>query len=380
VKRKDIPLGGLDAEVEKAQKLVRTDSLQMSVGELSTMYDEEELVVSPAFQRLFRWELEQKARLIESMLLGIPIPSIFVFERNDGTWELIDGLQRLSTIFEFMGKLKKEDSEATRRPSALISTKYLSSLHNVVWKKDKRIPDPPLSKQVELPKKYQLAIRRARINVQILKRPSEPETKYELFQRLNAGGTQANSQELRNSILLMLDSGFHSLLTKLARNKDFLSVMSLKGSALKKQRDMEYVSRFVVYSFIPYDGKLDIEEYIDEGLMELIESGDRREIESRFIRTFGILNECLGSGALRRFDGSRFIGRIGYTAFELIAVGISKNLDFLASKKKPGDFVVAKIKSLWEDEIRDDIIYAGMRGTTRISHTIGSGESWFGKE
>src|ERR1700743_3819447 len=81
----------LDQEIEKAQRLVKTDAYQMSIGEIVNMYKDAELVINPDFQRLFRWEMGQKAKLIESLLLGIPIPSIFVFEREDSKWELIDG-------------------------------------------------------------------------------------------------------------------------------------------------------------------------------------------------------------------------------------------------------------------------------------------------
>ena len=70
------------------------------------MYDNAEIVIDPEFQRLFRWKIGQKSKLIKSLLLGIPVPSIFVFEKEDAKWELIDGLQRISTILEFMGRLK----------------------------------------------------------------------------------------------------------------------------------------------------------------------------------------------------------------------------------------------------------------------------------
>jgi hypothetical protein len=176
----------LSDEIKSAQRQVRTDAYSMSIGEIVTMYDSGELIVDPAFQRLFRWDNDQKSKLIESLLLGIPLPSIFVFERKDGTWELIDGLQRISTILEFMGRLKGSDGEK-RRPSILEATKYLPSLHNVVWEKSDQIDEPPTKDQSNLSRDLQLAIRRARLGVEILKRPSDDQTKFDLFQRLNAG-------------------------------------------------------------------------------------------------------------------------------------------------------------------------------------------------
>lgn len=81
----------------------------MSIGELINMYKDNELQVQPDFQRFFRWNDNQKTRLIESILLGIPIPPIFVAQGEGGIWDVIDGLQRLSTILEFVGVLKNED-------------------------------------------------------------------------------------------------------------------------------------------------------------------------------------------------------------------------------------------------------------------------------
>src|SRR5882724_8867541 len=96
----------LKEEIDKAQRLVKTDAYQLSLGEVVNMYKNKEFIINPDFQRLFRWEIGQKSKLVESILLGIPLPSIFVFERDDSTWELIDGLQRISTLLEFMGELK----------------------------------------------------------------------------------------------------------------------------------------------------------------------------------------------------------------------------------------------------------------------------------
>lgn len=190
----------LEDEIKDAQRLVKTDAYTLSIGEVVNMYKDKELIINPDFQRLFRWEIGQKAKLIESLLLGIPIPSIFVFETKNSTWELIDGLQRISTLLEFMGQLKHPGTGQTEPPTALVATKYLPSLHKVVWEKSENVFDVPFDEQRPLPAPLQLSIRRSRLSVEILKRPSSNETKYDLFQRLNAGGTTANAQELRNVI------------------------------------------------------------------------------------------------------------------------------------------------------------------------------------
>jgi uncharacterized protein with ParB-like and HNH nuclease domain len=102
----------LDEQIAKARKEIAADGYEMSVGELLNLYRDNELIIHPDYQRLFRWSELQKTRFIESLLLGIPVPPIFVFQTQKGAWELIDGLQRLSTIFEFVGVLKgREDEE-----------------------------------------------------------------------------------------------------------------------------------------------------------------------------------------------------------------------------------------------------------------------------
>src|ERR1700740_3690832 len=115
----------LEKEIDDAQRLVKTDAYQMSIGEVINMYRDGELVINPDFQRLFRWEIGQKSKLIESLLLGIPLPSIFVFEKEDSKWELIDGLQRISTLLEFMGELKDPSTDQPQPPTPRVATKYL---------------------------------------------------------------------------------------------------------------------------------------------------------------------------------------------------------------------------------------------------------------
>ena len=96
----------LQDEIDAQRKQIKADGYPISIGELVSMYKDNELDIHPAFQRFFRWGIEQKSRWIESILLGIPTPSVFVSQRTDGVWDVVDGLQRLSTILEFMGLLR----------------------------------------------------------------------------------------------------------------------------------------------------------------------------------------------------------------------------------------------------------------------------------
>src|SRR5690606_21605087 len=119
-------------QVQEKSKEIHTDGYPMSIGELASIYKDGELDIHPDFQRIFRWNDVQKSKLIESILLGIPIPSIFVSQREDGVWDVVDGLQRLSTIFEFMGILQDENGQVLPC-STLVSTPHLDKLAGFKW-------------------------------------------------------------------------------------------------------------------------------------------------------------------------------------------------------------------------------------------------------
>jgi hypothetical protein len=191
----------LDDQIASARKRVHRDGYDMSFGELASMYERDELVINPEYQRLFRWEPEKKTAFIESLLLGIPIPPIFIFTRENGVWELIDGLQRVSTVFELMGMLKDEEGNLKPR-SVLGASELLPDLEGRFW------PNPGEGNAPRaLSQSQQIAVRRSKIRIEILDQQTDPEVKFELFQRLNTGGTNLSAQEVRNCIIASLDYG-----------------------------------------------------------------------------------------------------------------------------------------------------------------------------
>lgn len=365
-------------EINNAQRLVRTDAYQMSIGEIVSMYEKREIIVDPDFQRLFRWDIGQRSKLIESLLLGIPLPSIFVFEKDDGNWELIDGLQRISTILEFMGLLRSPDG-GLAPPSILESTKYLPSLHNTVWETTDRISDIPTDEQRPIDKAHQLSIRRGRIGVEILKRPSDDQTKYDLFQRLNAGGTLANAQELRNCIMLMINRDYFRDVKSAAEQHSFRLVAGVNDEQVERQRHLELAVRFLVHVKVPYDGLLDVEEFIDEGIVTLAQGGDGLGAASLIGTTFQLLNDAVGADALRRFSNGTHVGKAGLVGLEGIAVGVGKNLDAILALGTEGAraFVREKSESFWTQPRAQYFTSPGLRGTSRIQRTVPSGEEWF---
>lgn len=370
----------LEIELEKAQRQVRTDSISMSIGELASMYESKELTINPVFQRLFRWEQHQKSKLVESILLGIPIPPIFLFETKVGSWELIDGLQRISTIFEFMGILRDGKSWRLQPPSHMTATTYLPSFDNVVWEDTSRIRDVPVGDQVTLPRPMQFEFKRARLNLQILKRPSDTHTKYDLFQRLNSGGSIATPQEIRNCAVIMASESFFHNLEALSRYESFEKVSRITGDGRKIQKPLEFVTRFVALLNDDFDPSFDVEEYIDKKIMHIADDDiSIGEITSVFEKTFDLLFNSAGDDALRRFDTNRdlFTGKVGQVALEAVAIGIARNLESILRKKNPESFVLRKIKEFWAQPEVSEFSKAGVSGSRRLQSTLPFGAEFF---
>lgn len=228
----------LNDEIAVGRREIHSDGYPMSIGELINLYRDGELFIRPEFQRYYRWSQTQKSRFIESILLGIPIPSIFVSQRPDGVWEVIDGLQRLSTVFEFVGILRDEDGKLYE-PLVLTKTRYLPSLENKIWESEIRGAEG-------IGKDNQLLIKRAKIDVKIILRESDERSKYELFERLNTGGTPLVPQEFRNSMLVAVNPERYRWLTNLSRNDHFKTCIALTDRAAEEQYDVGLVLRFLM--------------------------------------------------------------------------------------------------------------------------------------
>ena len=144
----------LVAQINESRHNYITDGYTMSIGELASMYRDGEFDINSNAINTFYWTPQQRSRLIESVLIGMPLPSIFVYQNENGVWELIDGLQRISTIFEFLGELKNEKNEKVIAPK-LLKTHILTSLDGMTW--------------LELPPDLKLNFKRSKIEVKIIK-------------------------------------------------------------------------------------------------------------------------------------------------------------------------------------------------------------------
>jgi hypothetical protein len=167
---------------------IRSDAVDFSFGELSNMHHDKEIIIAPEYQRLFRWSNAQRSRLIESIILQLPIPPIFLVENDAGVLELIDGLQRTSSVIQFL------DHNSIGQPKLILEgCDILPEING------KSIDDLQLATR--------LRIKRTPIRAIIIRRSGDQFIKYELFKRLNTGGSLLSGQEIRNCSARRVDGG-----------------------------------------------------------------------------------------------------------------------------------------------------------------------------
>lgn len=365
----------LEAEIEVARKQVVSDGYEMSFGEVMNLYQNREIVINPDYQRLFRWDISRKTRFIESLLLGIPVPPIFVYQDENGVWELIDGLQRLSTVLEFAGVLIGEDGEAVE-PSVLEGTNFLPSLAGKQWKRSTDESADAIGQA------QQLQIKRARIRVEILKQESDQQAKYELFQRLNTGGAALSEQEVRNCIAVMINKEFHEWLGARASLPAFQTTVAQTDAARERQSETELALRFIAFRNVPYAVGLDVHEYLDNALIKMAGSDSTIDLDAEavvFERTFGLLATVMGDRTFRKWDGRSFAGKFLMSVFEVVSTGVSMNIDAIEAlgAEQAAAFVERRCKELWSDETFVRNNGAGIRGTTRLANLLPMAEGFF---
>ena len=295
----------LEKSVEEQRNSLSTDRLDMSFGEIMSMYERDEIIINPAFQRLFRWDVEQQTRFIESLLLGIPIPPIFVAEDGDGKWELVDGLQRISTILSFFGILKT-----------------IPEKNNWVLEEGERVDSLEGFSYVTLPSKFRLNLKRATCRVEIIRWNSNYDMRFELFNRLNTGGTPLTAQEIRNCIYRGISVKFNDFLKKLATSNDFNNLIALSIEQSEELYNEELVLRFLSLYKNRTKIKTSIAQHMTNFMREALDNPkfDYEKLELIFSEVVDLL-KTQGKNIFRQNDG-----RFATALYDTIMIGIAENI------------------------------------------------------
>ncbi|MFH7002088.1 DUF262 domain-containing protein [Flavobacterium bizetiae] len=319
----------LELEIEDQRNSLSTDRLDMSFGEILSMYEREEIVIDPDFQRLFRWDIEQQTRFIESILLGIPIPPIFVAEDNEGKWELVDGLQRTSTILSFFGILKT-----------------IPEKNNWIMLEGERVPSLEGFNISNIPNKFKLNIKRSTCRIEIIRWNSKYDLRFELFNRLNTGGTPLTPQEIRNCIYRGISTKFNDFLKKLANSTDFLSLISLSPKQLEQLYHEELVLRFLSLYNNSKNIKFSIAQHMTNYMKDAVNdnSYNYANLETKFNDVIQILTPH--NKKIFRHSNAEFATAL----YDTIMIGVAENIDRYKDAKA-FEKISAKIKEVKTDEV-----------------------------
>lgn len=311
-------INSVDEKIEK----VRTRSLDLSFNELMDMYEDGELIIDPEYQRMFRWNEVKQSQFIESLILELPVPPIFVIETKDNEYELIDGLQRISSYLHFRGKLPQVSNEEKddNRYLILQNCDILKELDG--------------KKYDDLPKAIQIRLKRNFIRVEVLRKENNNQLRYYMFKRLNSGGEKLSDQEIRNCTIRIMDNKFNECIIKCSLNESFRNVISKLDDEKKKTKgDQELVLRFFALKNNMINYKHPFAEYLTKYMEEVAEGSLSFECISEqdiFNRTFYVLDNLLGKDSFSSvLPSGNFKEDLVLYHFDALTLGIQKHLDII---------------------------------------------------
>lgn len=289
-------------ELDDNRRSVSFDSYDITVRQLIDMIIEGTIDISPEYQRHFVWDEKRQSQLIESIFLGIPVPSLFMATNKDATWEVIDGVQRLTTLINFVCTIN-ESSKILVSPqkSKLSGLEKLSSMNDLFFE--------------DLPKSIQLMLLTRPIRLTVLNDKSDFNVRYDLFERLNTGGVILHPQEIRNCVYL---GEFNDFLKECAVDANFRSVVKTTANAERSGSFEELALRFFAYFEARNDFVHSVQGFLNDYMKaKTLNFSNKKELRNIFTKVFSFLNSHLPNGIVR---GNR-VNITPTILFEAITVG-----------------------------------------------------------
>jgi hypothetical protein len=268
------------ARFDKSQRDLVTSVVDYNLGSLAELVNKEKIDLAPRYQRRYRWDAKRQSKLIESFLMNVPIPPIFLNEDRYGTYAVIDGKQRLFAIREFIrGRLKLRGLEVFEEVNGKTIDSMPSRLRDILET-------------------------RATIRAIIILPQSQPAVKFEVFKRLNTGGVRLNPQEIRNS---SYPGPLNNLILDLSVRPEFHALLSIRdkdrSAIYREMRDAEFVLRFFTFreTWDSFSGGM--MRHMDEFML------DNQRVEGRplamfredFEQTLGAVEAAFGDHAFQRW-------------------------------------------------------------------------------
>jgi hypothetical protein len=324
------------SQIEGIEREIRTTAVDFSFGELLNLHRDKEIIIRPEYQRLFRWSNEQRSRLIESILMGLPIPPIFLIENDDGVLELIDGLQRTSSVLQFL------DHNAIDQPELILDgCDFIKGLNGQTFD--------------ALDTVLKLKVKRTPIRATIINKSGDCYVKYELFKRLNTGGSLLSAQEIRNCSSRMVEGGgvFYDALQSMAADPNFIKATSRLPESMTEQRaNEELVLRFFALTIAKDKFKGNIEEWLNAFMEDVLFNRiefDIAEQRTRFEQAFSLISVKFGDQAFTRFNShGEATGRLAPAYFEAVCATVDAHHEALLTMDNA--VMIDRLRSAFESE------------------------------
>lgn len=354
------------------ERTVKTQSLELDLESVVKRIDKGIFKLDPDYQRRHRWDDQTASRLIESLILNIPVPTVFMSEDIDpdeekegARFSIIDGQQRLTAIHDFLtNKLK------------LTGLKILDALDGC-YSKD--LP-PFLVRRLE-----DRTMRFLRIDSTL-----DRQVKFDIFERLNSGSVKLTAQELRNCVQR---GPFNELCKNLSEYPDFRALLQIPADKpedhhrVKTMQDVEIVVRFYALSDDRYKKFKDFDDGFKEFLDEAVEEGNRlaekdgkfiKNFSDRFTKCISVIKAQLSETAFARYkqDQDQFASRFNVSVYDAITVAVNDCVD-LDNPSFPANFN-QKIRDLSNNPDFISFISEGTNAYSSIAGRISLVKEIFG--
>lgn len=280
--------------------LINILTRQMSLDTLIKRMREQEVDLAPDFQRAEVWKPTAKSRLIESLLIRIPLPGFYMDATNDDKWLVVDGLQRLSAIRDFVIK----------KTMHLQDLEFLSQFQGLTFD--------------QLPRNYQRRIEETQVTVYQIEKGTPPEVKFNIFKRINTGGLPLSAQEIRHALN---QGAVTSYLKRLADSQEFQTATN-RGVSDKRMAARECVLRFLAFTLTPPEKYTsdNFDNFLSNTMatMNNMKDSQREDLAKRFLRAVKWSNLIFSKSAFRKPGGSHPVNK---ALFEVWTVAMDKQTD-----------------------------------------------------
>lgn len=319
---------------------IRIRTANYTIDQIISRLDHDEIILTPSFQRRPDiWKPVDRSRLIESLLLRIPIPVFYVAADENEVWSVVDGLQRTSTIRDYI-----------KNEFPLEHLEYLTGLDGNCYK--------------DLSRPMQRRISETQLIVNVIEPETPQEVMFNIFRRINTGGLKLNGQEIRHA----LNPGpVLNYLEELAKSKEFLMATS-RSIGAKRMADQECILRFLAFHIDPWEeySTYSLDKYLGEAMKKInnMDESERDRLSADFKKAMRAASNIFRRHAFRKLYNQHAWGRfpINKALFESWGVGLARRSDeeieILVNNREKivQDFV-------WEMEF-DDFLLAAISAST----------------